>query len=277
MNPQSEELACLYVLDQLDPRERSAFEERMLKDPALTELVRALESTLARRIHALPQHQPPDGLLRRIESRIGRLREEREPERRGPALWASVARWGIAAVIAASVGILAVQSLRRPAAGQPSIVFVGLDSAGSRVAELPASAAQQGSDARFIQLASLAEKYWDRPENLPVKIGGGRDEGRGYAVFDPGSSEGFIAIRHLATAAAGKNYHLWVVDTTNGSVREAGILPLGGTNRGLYFFSVAPTGGTNPEKLGFFVTAEDADKTGLARPQGAVVMGDRRI
>ena len=111
MNNDSEELACLYVLDQLGARERAAFEARLAKDPDLSALVRELESALSRRIRALPQHEPPAGMLAAIEAQIDRL-----PARgRGTAaLWTSAARWGIAAVIAVGVGIVAVQSLRRP-------------------------------------------------------------------------------------------------------------------------------------------------------------------
>jgi hypothetical protein len=275
MNNDSEELACLYVLDQLGARERAAFEARLTKDPELSALVRELESALSRRIHALPQHEPPAGLLAAIEARIDRL-----PARgRGTAaLWTSAARWGIAAVIAVGVGIVAVQSLRRPAANErPYVIFVGMDSLSSTLTELPLKDRPQSADASFIQLASLAEKYWERPDESPVKSDSAGMSGRGYALFDPGSNQGFIAIRHLPAAGDGKLYHLWLLDATSGKVSQAGVLPAAAPTSGLYFFSVAPGGAGKLDRLNFFVTAEDASAADSAGPRGEVVLGDRRI
>lgn len=281
MNSPSEELACLYVLDQLDAGERAAFEARMAKDPELVRLTREYEAAFARRIRTLPPHEPPAGLLARIEAGIDRLpsSEERRPSRPATPLWATVARWGIAAVIAVGVSILAVQSLRHaPApAAQPFVIVVGLDSARSTLAELPVPEHAQNADASFIQLASLAEKFWKTPGDLPVKTASTDPNARGYALFDPGSSQGFIAIRRLPDAEKGKRYHLWLVDTASGLVREAGILPVAGSAQGLYFFSVTPTTGAKSAHPDFFVTVEDNDAPEPAQPHGRVVLGDRRI
>ncbi len=274
MNTQLEELACLYVLDRLDAAERAAFEARLAHEPGLAEIVREVEASLARRIRALPRHEPPVGMLARIEARI----DARTPARAASA-WAAAARWGIAAVIAVGVGILAVQSLRRApgAAGRPYVVVVGLDSLRSTLAELQVAERPQSADARFIQLASLAEKYWEKPGDLPVKMDSSVQGGRGYALFDPGSNQGFIAIRQLPAAALGKEYHLWLLDTASGRVREAGVLPVSTSARGLYFFSVLPTSSAAPGRPDFFVTAEDAGSAESSQPHGKVVLGDRRI
>jgi anti-sigma-K factor RskA len=275
MNTQLEELACLYVLDRLDEPERAAFEERLATEPGLAETVREVEASLSRRIHALPRYQPAAGMLSRIEARI----DGRAPggARAAASAWASAARWGIAAVIAVSVGIIAVQSLRRPAAARPYVIVVGLDSLRSTLAELPLAERPQGSDASFIQLASLAEKYWEKPDDLPVKMDSEGQSGRGYALFDPGSNQGFIAIRQLPAAGRGKEYHLWLLDTASGQVRRAGILPVASSARGLYFFSVLPDASAAPGRPDFFVTAEDAGSADTAQPRGEVVLGDRRI
>lgn len=281
MNTQLEELACLYVLDRLDARERAALEARLPNDPELAALMRELEATLALRIHSLPQHEPPAGTLARIEARIGAppAGAARAPSRSIVPLWASFARWGIAAVIAVGVGIIAFQSLRRApaAAGRPYVIVVGLDSLKSTLAELPVKERPQNADASFIQLASLAEKFWRKPEDLPVKLDSTDTAGRGYALFDPGSNQGFIAIRQLPAAAQGKEYHLWLLDTASGQVREAGIIPVAASARGLYFFSVVPTTAAKPGSTDFFVTAEDAGSPDSAQPRGKVVLGDRRI
>jgi hypothetical protein len=280
MNPQIEELACLYVLDRLDASERAAFEARLPLDPQLSKLVNGLESALARRIRALPQHEPSAGLLARIEARIDRLSagEASSRARASAPMWVTVARWGIAAVIAVSVGSVALLNLRRAsAAGRPYMIIVGLDSRQSAFARVPLQGTPPNADARFIQLASLAEQFWEKPEDLPVKMGPAGQGGRGYALFDPGSNQGFIAIQRLPAIEQGKRYHLWLLDTISGQIRDAGVLPVTESTRGLYFFSVAPASGAKLGRLDFFVTAEDAFAHDPSQPRGKVVLGDRSI
>jgi anti-sigma-K factor RskA len=275
MIAKTQELACLYVLDELSPNERAAFEARLDNDAPLAALVLELESILEERVRELPQHEAPRALLERVEARIGR-RAEPETARAMQAPWAVIARWGIAAVIAVAVSIIAVQNLRRPASpAERPLLIVGLEPHQSTLAELPMTGQPQGADARFIQLASLAEQYWEKPEDLPVKMAPTSQDGRGYALFDPGSNQGFIAIRQLPTAADGKRYHLWVLDTATGQIREAGVIPAADQARGLYFFSVAPDTAANSGRLGFFVTAEDSSAKATDKPRGKVVLGDR--
>jgi hypothetical protein len=279
MKKNVEELACLYLLDRLDARERAAFEARLPKDPELVALMRELEGALSRRVRALPQLEPSGGLLESIEARIDGIppAAARWPARSVAPAWASVARWGVAAAIALGVGIVAVQSLRRPAAERPYVIFVGLDSLGSRHAELPVRDRARSADASFIQLASLAEKFWDKPEDLPVKPDSASRSGLGYALFDPGSNQGFIAIRQLPAVEPGKRYHLWLLDTASGEIRQAGVLPAASSTSGLYSFSVSPSSGARLDRLDFFVTAEDTSSADAAQPRGKVVLGDRRI
>jgi anti-sigma-K factor RskA len=266
MNPQTEELACLYVLDRLDARERAAFEARLPREPEMSALLGELETALARRIRSLPQHEPPASLLAEIEARIGTAAGSgASPSHAAAPDWALIARWGIAAVAAVGIAIIvAVNMPRAQAANRPFMIIVGLDS-------------RQSPDARFVQLATLAELYWEKPEELPVKVDSTGQGGRAYALFDPGSNQGFIAIRQFPDVEAGKRYHLWLLDTESGHIREAGILPETDSARGLYFFSVAPATGAKPEHLDFFVTAEDASAPESSQPQGKVVLGDRRI
>lgn len=279
MNPHNEELACLYVLDQLEPRERAVFEGSLLNDPELRVLVSELESALERRLHALPRLEPPVGLLAQIEARLDRLlaagpsRTVRPPA----ALWPSVARWGIAALFAIGLLMLALEYRWRvqAAAERPFVIMARLDSRRSTLAELPMKRRPADSDASFIQLASLAEKYWEKPGDLPATPRATGDAGRGYALFDPATNEGFIAIQQLPVIDPGQRYHLWILDTASGQVREAGVLPLAGSNRGLFFFSVAPAGEARSSRLDFFVTAEDSAASVASRPKGRIVLGDR--
>ncbi|MEO6003109.1 MAG: anti-sigma factor [Opitutus sp.] len=278
MNSQLEELACSYVLDQLDPGDRAAFEARLLSEPELASLVRQFEAALAQNIRALPPSEPPAHVLARIESRLGdAARTDLSPvaARSHPFPWSSFLRWGVAAVITLSLGTLAVQSLRRP---QPLVVLVSLDPQHSTLTELPFPNTNKDPDARFIQLASLAEQFWENPARLPVQPHASDRDNRGYALFDPASRQGFIAIKQLPAIASGQRYHLWIVDTASGSIRDAGMLPLSGATRGLYSFSLAATDA--PAKSGqqnFFVTVEDSTTSPSAQPRGHVVLGAKRI
>ena len=280
MNAHLEELASLYLLDQLDARERTAFEARLALDPELAALVRDLESTLARHIRALPQHPPSAGLLARIERQLDApaapspAASAPSPVSRLPssAGVAGIFRWGLAAVIALGVATLAIQSLRRPAA-PPLMVFVGLDAEGSTLASLPLGQSLRDPDARFVQLARLAEKFWQHPDQLPVKSAASTDR-RGYALFDPASRQGLIAIESLPAPTPTQRYHLWIVDTASGAIRDAGTLPHNPTPRGLYTFSTDDGSSPSSARLKFFLTVEDA-KTSFAQPRGPVVLGAR--
>jgi anti-sigma-K factor RskA len=279
MNTQLEELACLYVLDQLDARERAAFEARLALDPELAATLREIEASLDRSVRALAQHEPPAGTLERIEARISGARPAAaQPPSRGAApMWAAAARWGVAAAVAVGVGLIAVRGLRRaPADGRPFVVFVGLDSLRSRLAEVPVQERPRDADASFIQLATLAERFWEKPDDLPFRLDSAGQSGRGYALFDPGSNQGFIAIRQLPAAGQGKEYRLWLLDTASGKIREAGVLPAAASAGGLYFFSVLPATSAKPGRPDFFVTAEDTGSPLSALPRGKVVLGESR-
>jgi len=278
MNPELEELACLYVLDRLDARERASFEARLLHDPQLAAFVGEMESALARRVGAVPRIDPPASIIDRIERGIDGPGSgvAREPASAHPAPWA---RWGIAALIAVGVGVVAAQLVRRGSAPlqRPFVIIVGMDPSQSTLAELPLQRRAQDADGRFIQLASLAEQFWEKPGDLPEKLRPTGPNGHGYALYDPASSQGFVAIEQLPAIGKDKRYHLWIVDTASGQTREAGILPLAGSSSGLYFFSVSPNLDARPDRLDFFVTIEDNAASGSARPTGKVVIGDGRF
>ena len=275
MNPSLEDRAALYVLDELDARERAEFEAQRRRDPQLDALVRDLEAALEHRVRSLPQHEPPAGLLARIE---GRMSRSSAPPARSPS-WATAARWAIAAVIAISAATVAIQSLRRPAAAPagPTVVVVALEADRSTLAVLPLQERPPNADAGFVQLASLAERYWEKPDQLPGQSADTGKGGHGYALFDLTNHQGFIAIRRLPTLEPDKSYRLWLVDTASGQAREVGTLPLAGSTGGLYSFAVAPAAGTNPARVNFFVTAEDRGAAPTAQPRGKVVLGERRM
>ena len=277
MSPEIEDQATLYLLDQMEPKERAAFEERLLRDAELAELVRDMERTLARKVKALPPVTPHRRVFAGIEARIDASSTPAANVRPRPVipLWASVARWGIAAVIALSLGTIAIQQVRRGSlSDRPVIVVVGLDPAQTRSAQFTLKERPRDSDASFIQLASLAEQYWEKPQNLPAASRSSAGAGQGYAVYDPSSNQGFIGVRNLPPLEPGKRYHLWLVNPASGEFQEAGSLPDAATAGGLYSFSVPVA--AKPDSVGFFVTVEDAAKPSPS-PQGKVVLGQKTI
>lgn len=281
MTNENEELACLYVLDQLDHEERARFEARLLREPDLAEFVRNLDPLLARGIDSLPRLEPPEGTLARIEARLDWMRVG---ERAAPARtvtgtdfnWLAFARWGIASVIAVSLATLAVQSLRTDPPIRPVVVFVALDQNRNTIAEVPLKTNGSDPDARFMQLALLAEDFWKRPTERPVALQAAGD--RAYALFDRTSRQGFIAIEQLPAVSGDLRYHLWILGTKDQAPIDAGELPMEGRNRGFYSFSLDP--GTLPEtgRLEFFVTVEPASQSPTSEgPQGRVVLGRTNI
>lgn len=192
--------------------------------------------------------------------------------------WLTVAQWGLAAVVTVSLATLAIQSVRRSNAAQPVFVVVGLDANRNTFAELPQpGSAAQDADTRFIQLASTAENLWRNPAARPLPAAPASTDSHGYALFDPGSQQGFIAIEQLPALAENQRYHLWVVDAATGHIRDAGVLPLAGLNRGLYSFALEPNGTSKADNShpNFFITIEDAGTATepAAKPRGKVVLG----
>lgn len=277
MTTQLEELASLYVLDRLDAAERAAFEARLAGDAALAALVHELEAALEARLRLLPRFPPPPGLLARIESRLDAdTAPAAAPRPAANPWWTAVARWGMAAAFAVAAGAATFFYLdRHRAAPAPTILIVGLDPRQSALAEVSASAFPGDADGRFVQLASLATHYWDHPANLPVKLGPADGDSRAYALFDPASRQGFIAIQQLPLTAPGQRYHLWIADAATHRAYEAGVLPADAARRGLFFFALAP--GSGPAgRLNFFITAEDA-AVKPTQPRGPIVLGERDI
>ena len=277
MNPSIDETATLYLLGELEPVERAAFEAQLERDPALAERLRALEVELEARVRALPQFTPPPGSLARIEARIdapgvaGRARNRAAPG----GSWFAWAKWGLAAVAVLGIGTIAVQEIRRGVA--PRVIVVGLGTDRSATAEVALRAAGAAdADGRFVQLAALAERFWEKPGDLPVTLVAD-GQPRAYAVFDPGSNEGFLGVRQLQQAPGDRRYHLWIVDTQTRRARDAGILPVGGDGRGLFSFSLAPGEAGPAGRMAFFVTAEDGTAAAGGQPHGQVVLGDRRL
>jgi len=279
MTPPVEELAALYVLDQLEPADRQAFAGRVAREPGLAALVRSLEITLEQRIHALPQHPPPAALLSRIESRLDAPTERSRPP--PPAATAfpirpTFTRWVLPAAAAVVLGAATFFFLDRQRPPSPSVVLiVGLDPQRNTVTKIPLQNPARDTDARFVQLASLAERFWTRPDDLP-RVPTAPAGSRAYALFDPTTHQGFIAVQQLPNQPADKRYHLWLVDSETGRAIDAGSLP-SATARGLYFFSLDPAGAPASGPVNFLITAEDIASPPPTRPRGEPILGRNPI
>jgi hypothetical protein len=272
MKPQIEELACLYVLDRLSPGERAAFERLLGRDPELAVFVAELEEAANRRIRELPQRAPSPGLLARIEETVGRAPIAAPAQPLRPPRWALVP-WAMAA--AAAIALLSVRIYQgRFPTEKPTIIVVNLGTGGSESSTLPLTGGDRGPDDRFMHLATMAQDYWAKPERLP---GASAKAERAFALFDPTSNQGFIAIRNLPPAQAGRRYRLWIFDPSTRNLRDAGELPANDSPRGLYSFSVLPDEKGAADRLQFFVTAEAADAPSAGRPAGSVVLGNPTI
>ncbi len=287
MTPPVEELAALYVLDQLDPAERANFEARLLREPELRALVHSLELTLEQRIRSLPQLAPPAQLLAHLESQldahthVGRgllpppsLRTS-PPASNTLPFWPTFTRWVFPAAAAIILGAATFFYLDYQRSPQPVILVVGLDPQRNTVTEIPLRDAARDIDARFVQLASLAEQFWTDSGELPATSAAQRDR-PAYALFDPGTRQGFIAVQQLPQQPAGKRYHLWLVDTETGRALDAGSLP-SATSRGLYFFSLDPSIAPASGPIHFLITAEDNSAAPPAHPRGPTILGQNPI
>ena len=275
-----EEVACLYVLDQLDPAARSEVDARLLHDPELAELVRELQGVVANAVRAVAQTPAPPEQLLKIEAQIDAAGKAGRGKRSqsGPTTvrWITFARWGIAALIAVSLSTLAIQSLRRPKL-TPMIVFVSLDSNRNTFVEFPLEVEATDADARFVQLASMAETFWRAPSQLPRGTNQIPDGRRGYVLFDPSTRQGFIAVDQLPPLAETQRYHLWLLDPQSGTIRDAGSLPLWGGG-GLFSFTAQTAQSHLVARPQIFITIEDVrDTPAPAQPHGQVVLGDSRI
>ncbi len=284
MTPPVEELAALYVLDQLEPAERANFEARLEREPELRSLVRSLELTLEQHIRALPQHTPPAALLSRIESQLHANVGQGlpTPPSAPPStptnilpFWPAFTRWILPAAAAIILGAATFFYLDHQRAPQPVILVVGLDPQHNTVTEIPLQTPARDTDARFIQLASLAEQFWTEPNQLPPASDAARNL-PAYALFDPATRQGFIAVQQLPQQPADKRYHLWLVDTETGRALDAGSLP-SATSRGLYFFSLDPSIAPASGPIHFLITAEDKTATSPARPRGTPILGQNPI
>jgi len=283
MNSNVEELASLYVLDELNAEERRAFDVRLDSDTGLLLMVRELEIALEDQIRNLPQQPAPEQLFEQIKRQITPVTPVTAPTRSVITIsWASFAGWGMAAALILGVGLTLLVTSRESTVVVPNhqavVLVVSMDSDSAFVEAVPAIMAVDELE-NFVQLAEMAETYWEHPEQLPGSVQSplANTLGSGYAVFDPQSKRGFIAIQNLTLHEKGKNYFLWLRDSGSNVLECAGIIPMQGKDQGLYFFELEEQSTISSNHVAFFITEEEASDTLLSQPKGELVLGSDHI
>ena len=282
MNENTKELASLYVLDKLTTDERTVFEKRLETEMELVLLVRELELAVEEQVRKLPQQEVPAEVFSKIESKIQFRNPAVKPKPAITISWPVLAGWGMAAALFLGVGLTLLLTNRDsggPVASQPVYLVVGMDSDSSAFKTIPA-VISQGDLGSFGDLTQMAENYWDHPDELPTKVGASplaNTLGSGFAVFDPRSKHGYIAIQNLPQQEDGKNYFLWVKDPQANLLECAGIIPMQDRNNGLYFFELDDNSPISSSRVAFFVTEETASEPMLEKPGGEMVLGSDRI
>ncbi len=283
MNTQLEELASLYVLDELNPEERSNFEQRLESDTKLLMLVRELEVALEDQIRNLPQKVAPVHVFDTVSRRITPTQANKPLSK--PAIvvsWSTFAGWGMAAALLLGVGLTLLLTNRDSGSpitgGQPVVLLVGMDSKSSSVEAVPSTMAVDEFES-FIQLAEMAETYWKHPEQLPKNVQSplANTKSSGYAVYDPQSKHGFIAIQKLPVQKEGNNYFLWLKDSGSNVLECAGIIPMQNRDQGLYFFELDEGSTLASNQVAFFITEEASAEKELTKPSGQLVLGSDHI
>lgn len=283
MNENTKELASLYVLDKLTPDERRVFEKRLETETELVLLVRELEIAVEEQVRKLPQQEAPAHLFSKIESKVYSESPAVNSKPTVSISWPIFAGWGMVAALLLGVGLTLLVTHRDSGGGaptaQPVYLVVGMDSDSSAFKTIPA-VISQGDLGSFGDLTQMVENYWDHPDELPTKVGASplaNTLGSGFAVFDPQSKHGYIAIQNLPKQEDGKNYFLWVKDPQANLLECAGIIPMQDRNNGLYFFELDDNSPISSSRVAFFVTEETASEPMLEKPGGEMVLGSDRI
>ena len=282
MKPHLEELASLYVLDELNPEERAAFEQRLETDTDLLTLVRELEVAMEDQVRNLPQAAAPDHLFDAIQQKISPVTADAPSKAVITIPWSTFTGWGMAAALLLGVGLTLLltnrdSELTMPGS-QPVVLLVGMDSQSAFVEAVPSQMPADELE-NFVQLAQMAETFWKHPEQLPERVQSplANTKSSGYAVYDPQSKHGFIAIQKLPIQEDGKNYFLWLKDVGSNVLECAGIIPMQDREQGLYFFELDDNSILSSNKVAFFITEEASTEAELEKPSGELVLGSDHI
>lgn len=128
-HPQAEE-AARYVLGQLSPPARAAFEAHLAQSAELRALVQEVEEGIEALAHAVPQRPPPPQLWTPIEQAIAREAERKIVK---PQFWSRWWQYGAAAAAACVLGWLGFMLGVRQAADRATTAATQPDMAAANV------------------------------------------------------------------------------------------------------------------------------------------------
>ncbi|MBS0660931.1 MAG: anti-sigma factor [Verrucomicrobia bacterium] len=235
--------AADYLLGQMSPEARAAFEARIRKDPALQAHLREAGDAMVEWTLALPPEEPSAALRGRLLAQVAaEARAEQAaatvPFTPAPVLAPRRAPWGWMAAAAALVlgGAIAWQAERERAAAEErmSELRSQLKSTEARLAGLSAEAARSTAAADELRrrLEGLEKSNAEltaqidaaRGENvlgrviagaLRATVAGGVDgpaPARGAFVWDPVKQEGVLTVENLPLIPPSFDYEIWVAD-----------------------------------------------------------------
>jgi len=189
-------LAGEYVLGTLDAAERAAVSARRLREPALAAAIEAWERRLGPLTETVPPAAPPEGLLARIETRIGA--PTGEGMQRFLALERRTRRWRRVAIAASALAacllvVIGLRELSRPQMAKTYVAVFQKDDTSpaflltvdldTRVLSVQAVAAEP-QPGKSYQLWIASDKQGGAPQSLGLIEAKSESTRRALAKYD---------------------------------------------------------------------------------------------
>ncbi|RFC50328.1 MAG: Anti-sigma-K factor RskA/Anti-sigma-K factor RskA [Verrucomicrobia bacterium] len=217
-----EELASLYVLGLLEGAELASFEQKLARDPALTQLVRELSESSAQLAFTASDAAPSPELRARLLDRLDTAAAWRKQSNVLPFRTPVWLPWAAAASLAISCAWLGqlylgsrfeaatlrdqqaladfeLRSARNQLEAERLIAGHQLSAMTEQLAALDRQLKSEGDLAQF-KISTLASLLGNSPQALAV------------AVWNPAKQEGVLTVDKLPALADDKDYQLWLVD-----------------------------------------------------------------
>jgi anti-sigma-K factor RskA len=289
--------AIQYALGILPRKQVPDFESQLRTDPALQDLVSEYQQINEWDARESAVVQPPVDGYSRILERLASGAVNPVPTRSKVVPFLGWAGWGLAASFAAAFFIArspvstGSPVAAVPAAGSSSIIVSELTTARPQLTAAEATApalrpAAGGVELRVLELANLAEAFWS--SRLGEDSGGGarsmladarlrssqvgESRSEGFTVFDRELRIGVIALDDLPEMKPNRSSHIWANGGHGEAPVWAGIIPVGESNGGMFFFDLTDSAADliQSQNLSFFITEESSSLP--QKPTGRVVL-----
>ncbi len=248
IDERQEELAALAAFDLLEGGEKAQFDGEMARNPELRRRVDELRLAANSLAHAAPSVTPPPALKDRVMASVTSRKQAHAPRpvERAKVIpfpviiaWAAAACFAVAAAITGQLYINA-RTHNQVLIDQGKLADLELKSAQNRFEaqrlfhEQELAVLRQDSDqAVAVAKADAAKARTDlvaatermRRENdlAQMKIStlasllGNSSQAQAVAVWNPAKQEGVLSVAKLPSAAADKDYELWVIPDGKGA------------------------------------------------------------